>query len=56
VQRNAMEAWKKGQDFQVLLKADPDVGKSLPPDEIEKLFDYNYYLRYVDDIYKRFNL
>ena len=28
----------------------------MPPAELEAIFDYNYYLRYVDDIFKRLGL
>ena len=56
VQRNAMTVWKKGKSFLNLLKADPEVTASLPPEELESLFDYQYYLRYVDDIFTRLGL
>ncbi|MEW5897625.1 MAG: adenylosuccinate lyase [Bacillota bacterium] len=56
VQRNAMESWSKGRDFQDLLKTDPELTGNLPPGEIEKLFDYSYYLKHIDDIYRRFGL
>ncbi|MBA7647558.1 Adenylosuccinate lyase [subsurface metagenome] len=56
VQRNAMTAWKKNKNFLSLLKADPEVTASLPPEELEPLFDYQYYLRYVDDIFERLGL
>ncbi|MBI2849676.1 MAG: adenylosuccinate lyase [Chloroflexi bacterium] len=56
VQRNAMKAWKGGKSFLTLLKADPEVVKVLPAEELEPLFDYDYYLRYVDDIFQRLGL
>ncbi|HUV56912.1 MAG TPA: adenylosuccinate lyase [Dehalococcoidales bacterium] len=56
VQRNAMTVWKKGKSFLNLLKADPEVTASLPTEELESLFDYQYYLRYVDDIFERLGL
>ena len=57
VQRNAMKAWKEDENFLTLLKADPEVTTTLlPPPELEPLFDYNYYLRYVDDIFARLGL
>jgi len=55
-QRNAMESWQEGKDFQVLLKADPEVARFLSTGEIEELFDYQYYLKNVDEIYRRFGL
>jgi len=56
VQRNAMKAWKDNKNFLTLLKADPEVTATLPLPELEPLFDYNYYLRYVDDIFVRLGL
>lgn len=56
VQRNAMRAWKERAIFLNLLKADPDVTKQLPAEELEKLFDYGYYLRHVDLVFTRLGL
>ncbi|HEY83077.1 MAG TPA: adenylosuccinate lyase [Dehalococcoidia bacterium] len=56
VQRNAMKAWKGNRDFLRMLKADPEVVAILPPSELESLFDYQYYLRHVDDIFERLGL
>ncbi|MDH5696819.1 MAG: adenylosuccinate lyase [Dehalococcoidia bacterium] len=56
VQRNAMKAWKGNKNFLTLLKADPEVTATLPEAELEPLFDEKYYLRYIDDIFKRLGL
>ncbi len=56
VQRNAMKAWRGNRDFLTLLKADSEVTATLPPAELEPLFDYQYYLRYVDEIFERLGL
>jgi adenylosuccinate lyase len=56
VQRNAMKAWKQSKNFLGLLKADPEVTATLPPEELEPLFDEQYYLRYIDSIFKRLGL
>jgi adenylosuccinate lyase len=56
VQRNAMKAWEGKKDFLSLLKADPEVTATLPPKELEPLFDYQYYLRHVDEIFERLGL
>ena len=56
VQRNAMKAWKGNKDFLTLLKADPEVTATLPQGELEPLFDYQYYLRYVDEIFEQLGL
>jgi adenylosuccinate lyase len=57
VQRNAMETWKSDtKKFQTLLKADKEVMAVLTAAELEALFDYSYYLRYVDDVFSRLGL
>jgi adenylosuccinate lyase len=56
VQRNAMKAWKGNKEFLNLLKADTEVTSSLSQEELESLFNYEYYLRYVDDIFQRLGL
>jgi adenylosuccinate lyase len=56
VQKNAMKAWKGNKSFLTLLKADSGVTKILPAKELEVLFDYQYYLRHVDDIFQRLGL
>ena len=56
VQRNAMKVWKGNRNFLTLLKADAEVTAVLPEAELEPLFDEQYYLRYVDDIFKRLGL
>jgi len=53
VQRNAMEAWKGGAGFQELVSKDPLVSKYLSPSQIQACFDPTYYLRHVDQIFKR---
>jgi adenylosuccinate lyase len=56
VQRNAMKSWEGNKDFLNLLKADAEVISSLPPAELEGLFDHQYYLRYIDDVFQRLGL
>ena len=56
VQRNAMNAWKSNRSFLNFLKADSEVIAVLPTEELESLFDYQYYLRYVDEIFERLGL
>jgi adenylosuccinate lyase len=53
VQRNAMQAWNTRGDFQRLLKADPDVSKTLSAAEFEALFDLEYHTRHVETIFGR---
>jgi adenylosuccinate lyase len=53
VQRNAMKAWRGEGDFLDLLKADPDVARSLDAGKLESLFDLGYHLKHVDTIFAR---
>ena len=56
VQKNAMKAWKGNKSFLTLIKADSEVTDILVTTELEKLFDYKYYLQHVDDIFLRLGL
>jgi len=56
VQRNAMKAWKGNKSLLNLLKADPEVTAVIPKEELEPLFDESYYLRHVDEIFRRLGL
>ena len=56
VQRNAMEAWQQRKNFLSLLEADNQVTAHLTKSELESLFDYSYYLKYVDNIFERLGL
>jgi len=51
-----MKSWKGNKDFRSLLKADPEIAEILPQPELESLFDYQYYLRHVDEIFERLGL
>ncbi len=56
VQRNAMQSWKEHIDFLVLLEADPDVSSRLSRDELKSIFDYSYFVRNVEGIFKKLGL
>ncbi len=53
VQRNAMEVWKKGGDFQARLQGDNDIRAHLSDREIAECFDLSHTLKKVDYIFKR---
>lgn len=53
VQRNAMTAWDEGRHLKELLKSDQDVTEQLDPDEIERCFDQERYVRNTDTIFDR---
>ena len=56
VQDNAMKAWEKKKGLLSLLKTDGRVTAHLSEVELESLFDHNYYLRHVGDIFDRIGL
>ena len=56
VQDNAMETWQGKKSFLALLKMDKQIAKYLTTDELKSLFDYNYYLEYVDTVFERLGL
>lgn len=56
VQDNAMRAWEKKKPFLSLLEADKRVTQHLSRKELKSLFDYDYYMKHVDDIFARLKL
>jgi len=56
VQDNAMEAWRGKKSFLALLLMDKRITHYLTKDELKSLFDYSYYLKYVDTVFKRLGL
>lgn len=56
VQRHAMQAWKERTPFRGLLERDPEVTSRLTARDLDELFDYGYFVRYVDDAFARLGL
>ena len=56
VQDEAMRAWQEKKSLLSLLEADAKIAAYLSKPELESLFDYNYYLKYVDSIFERLGL
>jgi len=56
VQRNAMKAWQGRISFLDLLSKDAELKKHLSKKELEGIFDYNFFLRHVDEIFQRLKL
>ncbi len=56
VQSSAMRCWEEGLDFRQLVKSSDHVRAYLSPEEIEGLFDYAYYTRYVGETFHRLGL
>jgi adenylosuccinate lyase len=55
VQRNAMKVWESDGELSLLalLREDPEVTSRLSQDQLEALFDLDYHLKRVDDIFAR---
>lgn len=53
VQRNAMQVWKTGENFRLLVERDRDIARHLSTDEIGRAFSVQRPLRHVDAIFER---
>jgi adenylosuccinate lyase len=53
VQRNAMASWRGGVDLQTMVSKDPFIIKHLKASEIKACFNPKYYLRHIDQVYRR---
>jgi adenylosuccinate lyase len=53
VQRNAMKVWAQEGSLKDLLAADEEVAARLKSEDLDRLFDLNYQLRHVDQVYER---
>lgn len=53
VQRNAMASWRGGGGLQELAEKDPFIAQHLNGREIATCFNPQYYLRHLDQIYRR---
>ncbi len=56
VQRNSMKAWQEEVSLFSLLKSDREITAVLSTKELKELFNYQYYLRYVDNVFARLGL
>ncbi|MGM0410296.1 MAG: adenylosuccinate lyase [Bacillota bacterium] len=55
-QSNALKAWEEKINYKKLIKEDSSIEKYLSEKEIENIFNYNYYLKEIDNIYDRLGL
>jgi adenylosuccinate lyase len=53
VQRNAMRAWEKGEDFKTLLSQDETIKRLMTQKELDALLNPQTHLKHVDDIFRR---
>ena len=56
VQSNASLVWEQQKDFRDLISNDARVKSSLSKDEILEIFNYNYYIRYIDEVFDRLKI
>ena len=56
VQTNASRSWEEQKDFRDLLRADTQTVKHFSASELDALFDYGYYTRYVNETFTRLGL
>lgn len=53
VQRNALLSWDEERDFRTLVAADPDIARTISPQQIERAFDVHTQLKNVDRVFAR---
>ena len=56
IQRNSHKSWDNQEEFRDNIENDMSVTNILTADDLDELFDYNYYLKYVDGIFERINI
>ena len=53
VQRNSMKVWNDEGSFYELIKKDKEICSILSNDEIDDIFDLNYHLKHIEEIFHR---
>ena len=53
VQRNSMKVWNNEGTFYELIKKDEEICSILSDDEIDDIFDLNYHLKHIEEIFQR---
>jgi adenylosuccinate lyase len=53
VQFHAMKVWREYVDFQSLIQNDARISAALGQEKIKEIFDVNYHLKYINDIFDR---
>lgn len=54
VQENALKAWEDRRGFKIYLKSDSRITNYINENDIDELFSNQYFLKNVDEVYKRF--
>jgi adenylosuccinate lyase len=53
VQFQAMKVWHENVDFKSLIQSDARISEVLGQEKIKEIFDLNYHLKYISDIFDR---
>ena len=56
MQANSARTWDEDRDFRELVRSDAGVRAHLDESDLDEIFDYGYYVRFVDDILERIGL
>ena len=56
MQANSARTWDEDRDFRELVRSDAGVRAHLGDSELDEIFDYGYYVRFVDDVFARVGL
>ena len=56
VQRCSKESLSQGKQFRSVVSSEPAITSRLTSSELDGLFDYDYYVRYVDETFRRVGL
>ena len=56
MQKNAALTWDEDDDFRELVRNDDAVTDNMEAGELDKIFDYGYYVRFIDDVFERVGL
>ncbi len=54
VQENALNAWEDRKDFKIYIKSDKRITDHIDEKEIDDLFSNEYFLKNIEEVYKRF--
>jgi adenylosuccinate lyase len=54
VQDSAMKCWEGEKTFLQILEEDPEISGNFDREELESLFDTEFFLRFIDQIFDRF--
>lgn len=54
VQKYALECWESGESFKEKIQSDERISEYISKEKLDSLFEPDYYLRNVEEIFKRF--